>query len=122
TGGMYQESLSAARLILMKNFFADIYTMRFVFPIDEKHFVLLSQKYDAVVLIEDGVERGGASEMLDALLLKNLQNMQNANLKVAKKTFPNAFFSHGSREDVLEEAGMSSSCIASFAISLLEEM
>ncbi len=100
TGGIFGETLIAARSLLQENFYADIYSLRFLKPLDESYFVSLATSYDAVVFVEDGVKIGGISEYLENLLYRN--NFTN----VAIKAFPDLFLSHGSRSQICEECGM----------------
>ena len=53
-----------------------------------------------VIFVEDGVKTGGISEYLEALLLKN--GFDNTKILA----FDEKFYSHGTRQDVLKEAGL----------------
>ena len=113
TGGFFSETEEASRMLVSGNIAADIYALRFVTPVDEPYFVSVAKKYDGVVLVEDGVRHGGIGEYLQNVLITN--GMPN----VTVKAFPNAFLSHGTREEVCEDAGMSPACLAEEARKLL---
>ena len=105
TGGMYSEVQKAVRSVLLDGGYADVYLLRFIKPLDETYFIELSSHYDGVVFVEDGVKIGGIGEYLAGLLAEN--GMKNTRVL----GFEDKFFSHGSREEVLEMAGLSPSHI-----------
>lgn len=101
SGGMYPETLEAARALLMKGIRADVYALRFIKPIDEKFFVSIARGFDGVLLAEDGIVTGGVSEHLRGVLAES--GISN----VAVKAFPEKFFAQGTRAEILEDALMS---------------
>ena len=101
TGGMYSEVQKAVRSVLLDGGYADIYLLRFIKPFDETYFIELASKYAGVVFVEDGVIIGGMGEYLAGLLAEK----GITNTKVLG--FEDKFFNHGSREEVLEMAGLS---------------
>ena len=101
TGGMFPEVKKAVRAVLLDNGFADLYILRFIKPFDESYFIRLAQNYDGVVFVEDGVIIGGISEHLAGLLAEN--GMKNTKVL----GFEDKFYEHGTREEVLEAAGLS---------------
>lgn len=105
TGGMYSEVQKAVRAVLLDGGYADIYLLRFIKPFDESYFIELASKYSGVVFVEDGVIIGGMGEYLAGLLAEKGQT----NTRVLG--FEDKFYNHGSREEVLEMAGLSPSHI-----------
>ncbi|WP_338371291.1 1-deoxy-D-xylulose-5-phosphate synthase [Treponema bryantii] len=105
TGGMYSEVQKAVRAVLLDGGYADVYLLRFIKPFDETYFIEMASRYDGVVFVEDGVIAGGMGEYLAGLLAEN--GMKNTRVL----GFEDKFFSHGSREEVLEMAGLSPSHI-----------
>ena len=101
TGGILDECLVCARNLLQKGKNTDIYTLRFIKPLDEDYFLSLAKKYDKVAVIEDGVKNGGIGEYLENLLFEH--GFKNVSLFA----FPEKFFSQGTRAQILEEAGLS---------------
>ena len=101
TGGMYSEVQKAVRAVLLDGGYADIYLLRFIKPFDETYFIELASKYYGVVFVEDGVIIGGIGEYLSGLL--SSKGMKNFRLL----GFGDKFYNHGSREEVLEMAGLS---------------
>ncbi len=100
TGGMYSEVKDAALKYIEKGGFADIFVMRFIKPLDENYFKELAFRYNEVIFVEDGVKTGGISEYLETFLLKN--DFRNTKILA----FSEKFYSHGTRNDVLKEAGL----------------
>lgn len=101
TGGMYSECFKAVRAVLLENGYADIYVMRFIKPFDENYFLNLAKDYSGVVFVEDGEQIGSMSEYLQGILWKN--NL----MKTKVLAFGDRYYSHGTREEVLEMAGLS---------------
>ena len=100
TGGVYSEVQKAVRAVLLDNGYADMYILRFIKPFDETYFIELAKKYYGIVFVEDGAVTGGIGEYLKGLLAAN----DIVNTKVLG--FEDKFFSHGTRNDVLEMTGL----------------
>lgn len=101
TGGMYPETQKAVRSVLLQDGYADMYILRFIKPFDESYFVELAKKYHGVVFVEDGVKIGGICEYLKSILA------ENGILNTKLLGFDDKFFSHGTRDEILEAAGLS---------------
>jgi len=105
TGGMFAEVRDASIKYIEKGGLADIFVMRFIKPFDENYLKELANSYSEVIFVEDGVKTGGVSEYLETVLLKN----GYTNTKIL--AFDEKYYSHGSREDVLKEAGLDTESI-----------
>lgn len=101
TGGMYPETQKAVRSVLLEDGYADMYILRFIKPFDESYFIELAKKYYGVVFVEDGVKIGGICEYLKSILA------ENGILNTKLLGFEDKFFSHGTRDEILEAAGLS---------------
>lgn len=112
TGGLFAESLKAARDVILSGAEADIYSLRFIKPFDEEYFICLAKNYTAVVFLEDGVETGGISRNIEASLKRN---PDVAGIEVRVLAFPDKFVANGSADQILDEAGLSSAKIAQAA-------
>ena len=108
---MYSECVTAGRSLLLSGIFTDIYSLRFLKPLDEEYFNSICKDYDCVVFVEDGVYNGGVSQYLRSFI-------SNKNCVIA---FPDKFSSNGNRQQILEEAGITSSNIIKCAQELLNE-
>ena len=113
TGGMYPETAEAAELLGQKGISADIYNLRFLKPIDEAFFLEKAKKYPAVLFIEDGAYIGGVGHYLEGPVQKQLSG-----IKTAVRAFPDTVFMQGSRQDVLECAGLTGEQLAETAATL----
>lgn len=116
TGGMYSETLTAARSLLLSGIPADLYVLRFIKPFDEDYFLSVASKYGAVVVIEDGVRIGGIGEHL-ALLMAG--NPGTAAVPVSVLAFPDRFVPNGTRAQILSDVGLDPESIVSAVRGLL---
>ncbi len=115
TGGMYSEVLTASRSLSFDNILCDIYSLRFIKPFDEKYFLELAKNYDGIVFVEDGMKTGGISEELARLCA------ENGIEKIAVKAFPEEFYHQGTRNQVLEQAGLAPENLRKAALEILEK-
>ena len=76
----------------------------------------LAKNHEALITVEEGSIGGFASHVLQFLALDGLLD---GNLKVRPLTLPDRLIEHGSYTKQIEEAGLSSSHIASTALSLM---
>ena len=101
TGGMYPETQKAVRSVLLEDGYADMYILRFIKPFDESYFIELAKEYHGIVFVEDGVKIGGICEYLKSILA------ENGILNTKLLGFDDKFFSHGTRDEILEATGLS---------------
>lgn len=113
TGGVFPEAAEAAELLQQEGISADIYNLRFLKPIDETFFLEHVQKYHAVLFIEDGAYIGGIGYYLEALIRKRYDG-----IKTAVCAFSDTVFMQGSRQDILECAGLTGEQLAEAASEL----
>ena len=113
TGGVFPEAAEAAELLQQEGISADIYNLRFLKPIDETFFLEHAQKYHAVLFIEDGAYIGGIGYYLEALIRKRYDG-----IKTAVCAFSDTVFMQGSRQDILECAGLTGEQLAEVASEL----
>ena len=114
-GSIYNEVKEASDKLKEKEIEADIYNLRFIKPFDEDYFIQAMQKYSHIFIFEDGSRIGGLGEYLESLILK-VDNCEKRKRDVYVLAFPDSFLSQGTREEVLEGAGLSSSSIADFVL------
>lgn len=114
TGGIFPETLAAARALVLQNVPVDIYNIRFIKPIDESYLIKVVEPYAAVLFVEDGVESGGISRCLERIVTGAYPAK-----KTAVKTLPDAFMPQGKRNEIFEDAGLSPDHIVSAVRGLL---
>lgn len=100
-GNVLSEGMSVA-----KKLNATIANMRFVKPLDEKLILELASHHDVLVTLEDNVVMGGAGSAVNEYLLK-----QQCHNRILNLGLPDIFMEHGSREQLLDDAGLSTSGI-----------
>ncbi len=106
-GAMVENSKKAA-----KELDATLVNMRFIKPLDEELLKKLAETHKYFITVEDNVISGGAGSAVSEFIARE-------NLKVSVKNFglPDKFMEHGTREEILEEAGLDEDGIGK-AISL----
>ncbi|MCR4954062.1 MAG: 1-deoxy-D-xylulose-5-phosphate synthase [Treponema sp.] len=113
TGGMFAEVKTSVRALSLEGIAADVYITRFIKPFDEEYFASFASKYAAIVFVEDGVRTGGICESL-SLLFK-----ERFSAKTVVLAFEDRFYEQGTRQQVLEDAGLSSADITEAAKKLI---
>ncbi len=81
---------------------ATLVDMRFVKPLDEKLLKKLAKTHKYFITVEDGVVLGGAGSAINEFVMK-----EKLSVKVDNLGLPDCFVSHGRREEILEEVGLS---------------
>jgi 1-deoxy-D-xylulose-5-phosphate synthase len=98
TGGLLPEALRAAALLKAAGLRCDVYSMRFIKPLDEAYLARLFDSYTAVTCVEDAAGQGGIGESLAAMALR-----QRCGCGFDYYGLPDEFYSQGSREELLAE-------------------
>ena len=99
-------SVLAESLDVGKKLKATVANMRFIKPLDEELILKLAAEHDVLITLEDNVVMGGAGSAVNEFLLK--QQCQNRILNIG---LPDLFMEHASREQLLDDAGLSTSGI-----------
>ncbi len=81
---------------------ATLINMRFVKPLDEELLRRMVKTHSIFVTVEDNTIAGGAGSAVNEFVLNN-----NLDIRVKNLGLPDEFLSHGTREEVLEMAGLS---------------
>jgi 1-deoxy-D-xylulose-5-phosphate synthase len=80
---------------------ATVVNMRFVKPIDEAMILQTAATHGLVVTIEENVVAGGAGEAVNECLMRHGTQARTLNLGL-----PDRFIEHGTREEMLADAGL----------------
>ncbi len=80
---------------------ATVINMRFVKPLDEEMILEIGATHDLLVTVEENAVQGGAGSAINEVLLANKISKQVLNIGL-----PDRFIEHGSREEMLEDAGL----------------
>jgi 1-deoxy-D-xylulose-5-phosphate synthase len=78
---------------------ADVYSARFASPVDEDFFLEIVSAYRRVLIVEDGVERGGMGEGLAALIGARIPRIE-----ALYAGFPSQPFLQAGRDELLARA------------------
>jgi len=82
-------------------FDASLVNMRFVKPIDEDLIKALSESHDLIITLEDNAISGGAGSAVNEYL-----HSQTIQIPVINLGIPDQYIEHASREEQLEEIGL----------------
>jgi 1-deoxy-D-xylulose-5-phosphate synthase len=93
--------LLAAGLAVGEELDATVVNMRFVKPLDEDLVVQLALHHELLVTLEDNVVAGGAGSAVNECLLA-----RDTLVPVLNLGLPDRFLDHGTREQLLSEAGL----------------
>jgi len=85
---------------------ATLVDMRFIKPLDEGLLLNIADEHDVIITLEDNAVMGGAGSAVNEYLLK-----QQCPNRVLNLGLPDIFMEHASREQLLDDAGLSTSGI-----------
>jgi 1-deoxy-D-xylulose-5-phosphate synthase len=93
---------------------ASVVNMRFIKPLDEDMVFEMSRQHDVLVTVEDNVVAGGAGSAINECLARLEVQVTMLNLGL-----PDRFLQHGSREQLVTEAGIDAPGIIASVETLL---
>jgi 1-deoxy-D-xylulose-5-phosphate synthase len=114
-GSMVYPALEAAKLLEGEGISATVVNARFAKPLDMALFASLVKEHRALLVVEEGVAKGG----FGASLLSEIEEHRSNGFAAKVMGIPDAFFEHGKREILLEQAGLTPQAIAAAAKELL---
>lgn len=88
---------------------ASVVNMRFVKPLDSEMVLKLAQTHELLVTIEENVVAGGAGTAVNECLAEH-----DVDVRIANYGLPDRLIQHGSRDDMLRDAGLTPAAIKSF--------
>ncbi len=114
-GAMVENALKARELLIDEGIFVGVVNCRFVKPFDKKMMKSLSREYPVRITIEENTIMGGFGA--------NLRNWCSDNSIKTERFFtlgiPDDFITHGSRNQLLDDVGLSPEKITEFAAAVL---
>ncbi len=96
---------------------ATVVNMRFVKPLDEALVLAIADGHDLIVTVEENVIQGGAGEAVNQILLSHGNTTPILNYGL-----PDRLIQHGSRDDMLNDAGMNRSGLLKFIHPYLKQL
>lgn len=101
-GNMVEETEKAVELLKKDNIFPTFINARFVKPVDYEMVAKTAREHDVVIVVEEGIKRGGYGENIEAYIAEN-----NYNIKVAVMAIDDMFVKQGSVEALRKRIGIS---------------
>jgi 1-deoxy-D-xylulose-5-phosphate synthase len=115
-GTMIQQCVEAAGFLQSQNIYVTVVDARFCKPLDADLITRLANEHEIILTVEEGSIGGFGSHVTHFLSLKGLLD---GPLKLRSMFLPDRYIDHGSPQDQIEEAGLSSRHICSTVLSLL---
>ncbi len=103
TGSMVQKAELALRNLSKEGIRVGLVNARFIKPFDTAMLKELIQDYDQIVTIEENALQGGFGSTIRSYIEDELET----HIHILRLGIPDKFIEHGSREDTLEMAGLS---------------
>ena len=100
-GPVAHTAVKAIDRLEAKGIFSDLYSLRFVSPIDEAYLAEICGNYKQVIIIEEGSKAGGVGETIASILSR-----RSVHVKVAMLGFSGTPPAQASREELLGDAGL----------------
>ncbi|XP_010933574.1 1-deoxy-D-xylulose-5-phosphate synthase 2, chloroplastic [Elaeis guineensis] len=115
-GSIVQTCMKAADSLRNHDIYITVADARFCKPLDTELVRRLASEHEILVTIEEGSIGGFGSHVAHYL---SLSGLMDGNLKLRSMVLPDRYIDHGSPQDQIEEAGLSSKHIAATVLSLL---
>ncbi|URD98390.1 Dehydrogenase E1 component [Musa troglodytarum] len=115
-GSIVQTCLKAADALRDRGVFATVADARFCKPLDVGLIRRLANEHEILITVEEGSIGGFASHVTHFLSLSGLLDRR---MKLRPMVLPDRYIDHGSPQDQIEAAGLSSGHIVSTVLNLL---
>ncbi|WP_149554256.1 1-deoxy-D-xylulose-5-phosphate synthase [Treponema pectinovorum] len=115
TGGMLAEVIQACRNLMIEGIEADIYSLRFIKPLDFEHLYSYAKDRNAVVFVEDAVITGGIAEELQRFFF------EKGFFKTCVCAIPQKFIVQGNRNQICEDVKLDPRSLAQKAYEMVGE-
>jgi len=99
-------SMLNVALDVAESFDASVVNMRFVKPLDEAMINDIAATHELIITLEENVTKGGAGSAVNEYI-----NQQGLTIKVFNIGLPDINIEHGSREELLQEAGLDANSV-----------
>ncbi|KAJ6828205.1 putative 1-deoxy-D-xylulose-5-phosphate synthase 2, chloroplastic isoform X1 [Iris pallida] len=115
-GSIVQNCVKAANSLKDHGIYATVADARFCKPLDAELIKRLVKEHEFLITVEEGSIGGFGSHVCHFL---SLNGLLDGNIKLRPMVLPDRYIDHGSPQDQMEEAGLSSKHIAATVFSLL---
>ncbi|XP_057448584.1 probable 1-deoxy-D-xylulose-5-phosphate synthase 2, chloroplastic isoform X2 [Lotus japonicus] len=116
-GSAVQQCLHAAQILEEHDISVTVADARFCKPLDIDLIKLLAKEHEFVITVEEGSIGGFGSHVSQFL---SIAGLLDGPLKWRAMTLPDRYIEHGSPQDQMDEAGLTSKHIVATVLSLLE--
>ncbi|MBN2353718.1 MAG: 1-deoxy-D-xylulose-5-phosphate synthase [Spirochaetales bacterium] len=122
-GSLAAEAAAAAAVLEEEGILIDVYSPRFLRPVDEAYFLNVVAPYRRILFVEDGVKGGGIGEYLGCLMSEQgVESGGAAGITVFSAAgVPDRFVEQGSRRELLALCGLDAAGIANRVRKLVGE-
>ncbi len=117
-GTMVQQALEAARILEVQGYNATVVNCRFLKPHDEKVLAWVAERHNAIVTIEEGTIVNGFGALIARVLEPARRDRPEITLDILG--IPDRLIEHATRQQQLEEVGLTPAAIAERAQALAE--
>ncbi|KAK4258162.1 hypothetical protein QN277_007644 [Acacia crassicarpa] len=116
-GSMVQQCLQAEKLLRTQGVSTTVADARFCKPLDTDMIKRLAKEHEVLITVEEGSIGGFGSHVSQYL---SLAGLLDGRLKWRAMMLPDRYIDHGSPQNQIDEAGLSSKHIATTVLTLLE--
>ncbi|MBA0834054.1 hypothetical protein Goarm_006442 [Gossypium armourianum] len=115
-GSIVQQCIEAANMLRSQNIFITVADARFCKPLDRDLIKQLANEHEILITVEEGSIGGFGSHVSHFL---SLTGILDGPLKLRAMVLPDRYIDHGSPQDQIEEAGLSSRHVSATVLSML---
>ncbi|KAE8704941.1 putative 1-deoxy-D-xylulose-5-phosphate synthase 2 [Hibiscus syriacus] len=115
-GSIVQQCVEAANMLRSQNLCITVADARFCKPLDSDLIKQLANEHEILITVEEGSIGGFGSHVAHFL---SLNDILDGSLKFRAMVLPDSYIDHGSPQDQIEEAGLSSRHISATVLSML---
>ncbi|GMN34027.1 hypothetical protein TIFTF001_004475 [Ficus carica] len=115
-GAIVQQCMDAAKMLKTRDIEITVADARFCKPLDTELIRQLVNEHEILITVEEGAIGGFGSHVSQFL---SLSGLLDGPLKLRSMVLPDRYIDHGSPQDQIEEAGLSSKQISATVLSLL---
>lgn len=105
-GNIYEEASIARKKLKEENKQISLVNARFVKPLDTEMIEEMAVSHKAIIVVEEGIKRGGYGEAVEAYILEN-----NLDVKVSVMAIEDRFVEHGQVSELRKELGLDADSI-----------
>lgn len=114
-GNMVEETAKAVKLLREEGVYPTLVNARFLKPLDEDMVLQMAKTHDDIVVVEEGIKKGGYGESIETFIVEN--NLQS---RVCVMAIEDHFVEQGSVDELRDRLGISSQKIYEKVLDLIK--